>query len=188
MNNFSIHLQAVQIQRITSSLFPVLSPAKQLQESWELLSCLWVCQWKVKTTQIYNWVQGQALFALCQHKIYMKQYNCMTGEHAARWSDMMLSFIISPHWNSFCIHRGQLCRCTKILPPLLATLCPWMITLSPEFLVGLQRQPPEDGTNQGGKHRGKRLRVADAEIRVSEGVDRVVTFDITVTQLQTASL
>lgn len=33
VNNVSIYLQAVQIQRITSSPFPVLSLAKQLQES-----------------------------------------------------------------------------------------------------------------------------------------------------------
>lgn len=43
-------------------------------------------------------------------------------------------------------------------------------------------------TYQGETWVGKRPGVAEAETRVSEGVDGVLTFDITVTELQTPSL
>lgn len=39
-----------------------------------------------------------------------------------------------------------------------------------------------------GKHEGERSGVADAVIRVSEGEDGVVTFDITAKEMQTHSL
>lgn len=74
---------------------------------------------------------------------------------------------------------------TKILPPLLAAQYSWMIfnPLSTALGPSLETGPGRLGPTRG-KHGGERSGVADAETRVSEGVDGVVTFNSKATELQ----
>lgn len=109
LNNFSIHLQAVQIQRITSSLFPVLSLAKQLQELWVLLSC-WVHEWKVKTIRMWNWVQGRALSVFS------------TGYIGFIWSS--ITDHISTPW---CTYSAPVCR-PKVFFYIMLQVLYWNLT------------------------------------------------------------